>query len=117
MAREIRATVEFVGEPGKAEINAFARAIVPLLKERAEEIVAMCNAPENRAAFEAYSAEMAYCQERRTGKRGGKSTMNLLIILLVMEQNGMYIPAWAMGLAWVMLVFSGLAVIVKVFIE
>lgn len=41
MAREIRATVEFVGEPGKAEINAFARAIVPLLKERAEEIVAM----------------------------------------------------------------------------
>ena len=31
--------------------------------------------------------------------------MNLLIILLVMEQNGMYIPAWAMGLAWVMLVF------------
>lgn len=40
MAREIRATVEFVGEPGKAEINAFARAIVPLLKERAEEIVA-----------------------------------------------------------------------------
>ncbi len=43
--------------------------------------------------------------------------MNLLIILLAMEQNGMYIPAWAMGLAWVMLVFSGLAVIVKVFIE
>lgn len=43
--------------------------------------------------------------------------MNLLIILLVMEQNGMYIPAWAMGLEWVMLVFSGLAVIVKVFIE
>ncbi len=43
--------------------------------------------------------------------------MNLLIILLVMEQNGMYIPAWAMGLVWVMLVFSGLAVIIKVFIE
>ena len=43
--------------------------------------------------------------------------MNLLIILLVLEQNGMYIPAWAMGLAGVMLVFSGLAVIVKVFIE
>lgn len=43
--------------------------------------------------------------------------MNLLIILLVMERNGMYIPARAMGLAWVMLVFSGLAVIVKVFIE
>ena len=43
--------------------------------------------------------------------------MNLLIILLVMEQNGMYIPAWAMGLAWVMLVFSGLAVIIKGFIE
>ena len=65
MAREIRATVEFVGEPGKAEINAFARAIVPLLKERAEEIVAMCNAPENRAAFEAYSAEMAYWRAKR----------------------------------------------------
>ena len=43
--------------------------------------------------------------------------MNLLIILLAMEQNGMYIPAWAMGLAWVVLVFSGLALIVKVFIE
>ena len=103
MAREIRATVKFVGEPGKAEINAFARAIVPLLKERAEEIVAMCNAPENRAAFEAYSAEMAYWRAKREER--------------VMEQNGMYIPAWAMGLAWVMLVFSGLAVIVKVFIE
>ena len=65
MSREIRATVEFVGEPGKAEINTFARAIVPLLKERAEEIVAMCNAPENRAAFEAYSAEMAYWRAKR----------------------------------------------------
>ena len=43
--------------------------------------------------------------------------MNLLIILLVLEQNGMYIPAWAMGLARVMLAFSGLALIVKVFIE
>ena len=43
--------------------------------------------------------------------------MNLLIILLVLEQNGMYIPAWAMGLAWVMLAFSGLALIVKVFLE
>ena len=41
--------------------------------------------------------------------------MNLLIILLVLERNGMYIPAWAMGLAWVMLVFSGLAVLGKVF--
>lgn len=30
MAREIHATVEFVGQPGKAEINAFARSIVPL---------------------------------------------------------------------------------------
>ena len=39
--------------------------------------------------------------------------MSLLIILLVMEQNGMYIPAWAMGIAWVMLVFSVLAVIAK----
>ena len=34
--------------------------------------------------------------------------MNLLIILLVLEQNGMYIPAWAMGLAWVMLAVIGL---------
>ena len=41
--------------------------------------------------------------------------MNLLIILLVLERNGMYIPAWAMGLAWAMLVFSALAVLVKVF--
>ena len=41
--------------------------------------------------------------------------MTLLIILMVMEQNGMYIPAWAMGLAWMMLVFSALAVLVKVF--
>ena len=41
--------------------------------------------------------------------------MTLLIILMVMEQNGMYIPAWAMGLAWGMLVLSVPAVIVKVF--
>ena len=40
--------------------------------------------------------------------------MALLIILLVMEQNGMYIPAWAMGLAWAMLVLSVLAAIVEV---
>lgn len=40
--------------------------------------------------------------------------MTLLIILMVMEQNGMYIPAWAMGLAWAMLVLSVLAAIVEV---
>ena len=41
--------------------------------------------------------------------------MTLLIILMVMEQNGMYIPAWAMGLAWGMLALSVLAVIAKEF--
>ena len=25
---------------------------------------------------------------------------------MVMEQNGMYIPAWAMGIAWALLVIS-----------
>ena len=43
--------------------------------------------------------------------------MNLLIILLVLEQNGMYIPAGGMGLAWVVLAVSGLAGNVKGFIE
>ena len=43
--------------------------------------------------------------------------MNLLIILLVLEQNGMYIPAWAMGLAWALLAFSVLAVIAKAFVN
>ena len=42
-----------------------AREIRATVKERAEEIVAMCNAPENRAAFEAYSAEMAYWRAKR----------------------------------------------------
>lgn len=32
--------------------------------------------------------------------------MSLLIILMVMEQNGMYIPAWAMGIARALLVIS-----------
>ena len=39
--------------------------------------------------------------------------MNLLIILLVMEQNGMYIPAWAMGLAWALLALSVLSLLAK----
>ena len=41
--------------------------------------------------------------------------MALLIILLVLGQNGMYIPTWAMGLAWGMLALSVLAAIAKVF--
>ena len=57
MAREIRATVEFVGEPGKAEINAFARAIVPLLKERAEEIVAYWRAKREEREREEAKAQ------------------------------------------------------------
>ena len=39
--------------------------------------------------------------------------MNLLIILMVLEQNGMYIPAWAMGLAWVLLALSALSMLAK----
>lgn len=66
MARqEIKTTVEVVGEPGKAEYEALARALAPWLMERAEEIIAMCNAPENRAAFEACAAEMAYWRAKR----------------------------------------------------
>lgn len=41
--------------------------------------------------------------------------MTLLIILMVMEQNGMYIPAWAMGLAWSMLALSVLAMGFKLY--
>lgn len=37
--------------------------------------------------------------------------MSLLIILMVMEQNVMYIPAWAMGIAWALLVISVLNMI------
>ena len=37
--------------------------------------------------------------------------MSLLIILVVMEQNGMYIPAWAMWIAWALLVNSALNMI------
>lgn len=39
--------------------------------------------------------------------------MNLLIILMVLEQNGMYIPAWAMGLAWELLALSALSMLAK----
>ena len=39
--------------------------------------------------------------------------MNLLIILMVLEQNGMYIPAWAMGLAWALLALSALSMLAK----
>lgn len=39
--------------------------------------------------------------------------MNLLIILMVLEQNGMYIPAWAMGLVWALLALSALSMLAK----
>ena len=39
--------------------------------------------------------------------------MTLLIILLVLEQNGMHIPAWAMGIAWALLALSALNVVAK----
>ena len=39
--------------------------------------------------------------------------MNLLIILMVLEQNGMYIPAWTMGLAWALLALSALSMLAK----
>ena len=37
----------------------------------------------------------------------------MLIILMVLEQNEMYIPAWAMGLAWVLLALSVLSLLAK----
>lgn len=40
--------------------------------------------------------------------------MSLLIILMVMEQNGMYIPAWAMGTAWELLVLSVLNMFLQI---
>lgn len=40
--------------------------------------------------------------------------MSLLIILMVMEQNGMYIPAWAMGIALALLVISFLNAILQI---
>lgn len=32
--------------------------------------------------------------------------MGLLIILLVMRENGMFVPAWAMWIAWALLVIA-----------
>ncbi len=58
MARqEIKTTVEVVGEPGKAEIKAFVRAIVPLLKRDAEMIAAYCE--KNKEDFEAFKVKRA----------------------------------------------------------
>lgn len=37
----------------------------------------------------------------------------MLIILMVLEQNGMYIPAWAMGLVWALLALSVLSLLAK----
>lgn len=42
--------------------------------------------------------------------------MTLLIILMVLQANGMYIPTWAAGFAWAMLVCAVLNVILK-FVE
>ncbi len=39
--------------------------------------------------------------------------MTLLIILMVLQANGMYIPTWAAGFTWAMLVFEVLSIIPK----
>lgn len=41
--------------------------------------------------------------------------MSLLIILLVMQENGMFVPAWAMGIAWALLVIPVLRELIKWF--
>ena len=41
--------------------------------------------------------------------------MSLLIILMVMEQNG--IPAWAMGTAWALLVLSVLNMFLQIILR
>lgn len=43
--------------------------------------------------------------------------MGLLIILMVMEQNGMYVPGWAMGAAWSLLVVSVLNMILQIILD
>lgn len=40
--------------------------------------------------------------------------MSLLIILIVMGQNGMYIPAWAMRFACMLLILSFLNAILQI---
>lgn len=39
--------------------------------------------------------------------------MGLLIILLVMRENGMFVPAWAMQIAWALLVIAALGELIK----
>lgn len=39
--------------------------------------------------------------------------MSLLIILLVMRENGMFVPAWAMWIAWTLLVIAVLGELIK----
>ena len=41
--------------------------------------------------------------------------MSLLIILLVMRENGMFVPAWAMWIAWALLVIPVLRELIKWF--
>lgn len=41
--------------------------------------------------------------------------MSLLIILLVMQENGMFVPAWAMCIAWALLVIPVLRELIKWF--
>lgn len=43
--------------------------------------------------------------------------MTLLVILLVLERNGMDIPAWSMGIAYTMIAIQGIALVVKVVSE
>lgn len=43
--------------------------------------------------------------------------MSLLIILMVIEQNGMYIPAWAMRTAWALLVLSVLNMFLQIILR
>ena len=55
-----------------------------------------------------------YSTDSEGKERKEVDTMSLLIILMVMEQNGMYIPAWAMGIAWALLVISFLNAILQI---
>ena len=41
--------------------------------------------------------------------------MSLLIILLVMQENGMFVPVWAMWIAWALLVIPVLRELIKWF--
>ena len=43
--------------------------------------------------------------------------MTLLVILLVLERNGMDVPAWSMGIACTMVAIQGLALVMRVISE